>query len=136
MIISQYPEFGEALETANENYKREVFDRISGSGPLTDFIKSISPNSKVIKVGIRPGEKIHEEMISINDSPNTIELKDKFLICNEMFKEKIIKHYSKQTKVRKVHANFCYSSDDNNFLTSKELKKIHNQAISDKKRFL
>ena len=103
---------------------------------LTDFIKSISPNSKVIKVGIRPGEKIHEEMISINDSPNTIELKDKFLICNEMFKEKIIKHYSKQTKVRKVHANFCYSSDDNNFLTSKELKKIHNQAISDKKRFL
>jgi len=51
MILEQYPEFGQALEAANENYKREVFDRVSGSGPLTDFIKSKDRTTNVGETG-------------------------------------------------------------------------------------
>ena len=51
MIREQYPEFGEALDKANENYKREVFDRVSGAGPLSDFIKSKDRTTNVGESG-------------------------------------------------------------------------------------
>jgi len=38
---------------------------------ILDLAKIISPNSKITEIGIRPGEKIHEEMISIEDGPRT-----------------------------------------------------------------
>ena len=50
MVKEQYPEFGEALDIANENYKREVFDRVSGAGPLTDFLSSKQRTTEVGKV--------------------------------------------------------------------------------------
>lgn len=90
---------------------------------LVDFVKAFAPNSKIKITGVRPGEKIHEEMISINDSLNTLDLGDKYLICAENFKEEILKHFSKKINVKTVKNNFSYSSDKNNFLSIKELKK-------------
>ena len=95
---------------------------------LVDFIKAISPKSKILKLGIRPGEKIHEEMISVHENRNTLELKDKYLICNEFFKKKISSHFSKKKmKVKKTDKNFFYSSEKNKFLTIKQLKDTHNK---------
>ena len=94
---------------------------------LEEFIRTITPKSKIIKTGLRPGEKIHEEMISIHDSHNTLELKDKYLICNEMYRDQIFKFYKKKTKVKKVNLNFSYSSEKNIFLSKEDLKKIHNR---------
>jgi len=39
---------------------------------LTDLAKAVAPNSKIIEIGIRPGEKMHEEMISADDSRRAI----------------------------------------------------------------
>ncbi len=47
---------------------------------ITDFIEAIAPGSKTHEIGIRPGEKLHEEMISEDDSRRTIEQSDRFVI--------------------------------------------------------
>jgi len=47
---------------------------------ITDLIEAIAPGSKVHEIGIRPGEKLHEEMISEDDSRRTVEQSDRFVI--------------------------------------------------------
>ena len=42
---------------------------------LIDLARAINSNAKIVFTGIRPGEKIHEEMISITDALNTSEFK-------------------------------------------------------------
>ena len=54
---------------------------------VVDLIKSFNPNLKLKTIGIRPGEKIHEEMITESDSLNTIELKKYFIILPNTFSE-------------------------------------------------
>ena len=73
-------------------------------------------------IGIRPGEKLHEEMITINDSYNTLESKDYFIILPP---DKI-KNYMKINKnYRLVKENFSYNSFDNNhYLKIDDMEKI------------
>ncbi|MDA7936216.1 UDP-N-acetylglucosamine 4,6-dehydratase (inverting), partial [bacterium] len=51
----------------------EIFVPKIPSYRITDVATAIAPSAKQEIVGIRPGEKIHEEMITASDSPNTIE---------------------------------------------------------------
>ncbi len=47
---------------------------------IIDLVKIISPNSKIVEIGIRPGEKLHEEMISAEDCRRTIVDKNRFTV--------------------------------------------------------
>ena len=47
---------------------------------LTDLAKAVAPNSKIIEIGMRPGEKLHEEMISADDSRRTILVGDRYVV--------------------------------------------------------
>jgi UDP-N-acetylglucosamine 4,6-dehydratase len=47
---------------------------------IVDLAEAIAPNSKKIEIGIRPGEKLHEEMISVDDSRRTISLGSRFVV--------------------------------------------------------
>jgi UDP-N-acetylglucosamine 4,6-dehydratase len=47
---------------------------------IIDLANAISPENKIIESEIRPGEKLHEEMISSDDSRRTIHLKDRFIV--------------------------------------------------------
>ena len=47
---------------------------------LVDLVEAVAPQSETVSVGIRPGEKLHEEMISIEDSRRTIELSDRYVV--------------------------------------------------------
>ena len=92
---------------------------------IMDLAKAISSKCKTPIIGIRPGEKIHEEMISSSDSQNTIELKNFFIILPSL-SEKIFKVYKKKLRAKKVKKGFVYNSNSNNkFLTIKEI----NQSI-------
>jgi UDP-N-acetylglucosamine 4,6-dehydratase/5-epimerase len=51
----------------------EIFVPKIPSYRITDVAKAISPHAKLEVVGIRPGEKLHEEMITSSDSPNTLD---------------------------------------------------------------
>lgn len=47
---------------------------------ITDLAKAVAPNSTLKEVGMRPGEKLHEEMISADDSRRTIIVGDRFVV--------------------------------------------------------
>lgn len=47
---------------------------------IVDLAKAVSPNSELIEIGMRPGEKLHEEMISSDDSRRTIVLENRFVV--------------------------------------------------------
>ena len=90
---------------------------------IMDLAKSINNTSSKIKykiIGIRQGEKIHEELISKGDSYNSLEAKDHYLICSN------IKKFKKYQKIyKKVPLSFSYSSENNkSFLSVNQLKQL------------
>lgn len=50
---------------------------------VTDLARAIAPDARLEVVGIRPGEKLHEEMISIDDARRTIDIGDRYVIQPE-----------------------------------------------------
>jgi UDP-N-acetylglucosamine 4,6-dehydratase (inverting) len=93
---------------------------------ILDLAKAISKDSKIIFTGIRPGEKLHEEMITSSDSFNTYEIEKYYIILPSIHDEEL-KAYKKRFKVKKVPENFVYSSGGNKvFLTINELKELIN----------
>jgi UDP-N-acetylglucosamine 4,6-dehydratase len=47
---------------------------------ITDLAKAVAPNAELIEIGMRPGEKLHEEMISADDSRRTILMENRFVV--------------------------------------------------------
>jgi UDP-N-acetylglucosamine 4,6-dehydratase len=47
---------------------------------ITDLAKAVAPNASLIEIGMRPGEKLHEEMISADDCRRTVVLQDRFVV--------------------------------------------------------
>ena len=64
-------------------------------------------------VGIRPGEKIHEVMCPVENSNQTFEYKDKFIIFPDFEKK-----FRLKSKGKKVKSDFEYSSNNKNFVMS------------------
>ena len=90
---------------------------------LKDLAKAISEKSKIKIIGIRQGEKIHEEMITIMDSHNTYSFKNYFVILEASNKKSLI-FYKKKYKAKKVKPGFSYNSLENKvYLTIENIKK-------------
>ena len=107
----------------------EIFVPKIPSYKILDVAKAISPNAKLKFIGIRPGEKLHEEMITLSDSPNTVGFNSYYVILpDHKFLEWNINKFLKKNK--KDIGKFCnygfnYSSENNrNFLTVEKLKKL------------
>ena len=91
---------------------------------ILDLARAINPKCKIKIAGIRPGEKIHEEMISTSDSQNTLELKKFYIILPKLNKE-IFTKYKNKYGAKKVKKGFTYSSNINSkFLSIIELRKL------------
>lgn len=80
---------------------------------ITDVATAIAPNLKQIEVGIRPGEKLHEEMITPTDSLNTIDLGHYYAILPSVSFNNRTEDYLKHHKAHFVEQGFHYSSDKN-----------------------
>ena len=100
----------------------EIFVPKIPSYRITDVAKAIAPKAKQKIIGIRPGEKIHEQMITSHDSINTFEFNNYFAITtnSEYFTQKQWKNYFKKKKLKPAKLckeGFSYSSEKNkNFL--------------------
>jgi UDP-N-acetylglucosamine 4,6-dehydratase/5-epimerase len=79
---------------------------------ITDIANAIGPNCELKVVGIRPGEKIHEEMITPSDSFNTYDLGKYFVIIPSKPIWEIDK-FIKENNAKLVPAGFSYNSGEN-----------------------
>ena len=92
---------------------------------LVDVAKSINPRCKLKYVGLRKGEKIHEEMITTSDSFTTYDIDKFYLILKDNEKKTLTLYKKKFKNIKKVKEGFSYSSDSNKFfLDIKQLKKM------------
>ena len=100
----------------------ELFVPKSPSIKIVDLVKALDKNIKYHIVGIRPGEKLHEVMITQDDARNTVELDDRYMILPSF------KFWDQNTLSPKnskpVGEDFVYSSDSNTeWLTADALLK-------------
>jgi UDP-N-acetylglucosamine 4,6-dehydratase/5-epimerase len=89
----------------------EIYIKKIPSMKITDIARAISETAKQKTIGIRPGEKIHEQMIGIEDAPHTYEYPDHYKILPAIY------NWSSDPQRNKggikVNDNFIYSSDNN-----------------------
>jgi UDP-N-acetylglucosamine 4,6-dehydratase len=91
---------------------------------ITDVAEAIGPNCEKPITGIRPGEKIHEEMITASDSFTTIDLGEYYAILPS--DGKLLKRYqSEDCRISAVEPGFAYNSGSNpEFLSVEQLRKL------------
>src|SRR6478609_293487 len=110
-----------ALETA---WGGELFVPKIPSYKITDVAEAIGPNCQHEVVGIRPGEKIHEEMITNSDSFSTYDLGKYYAILPQMHNwnlEDFVNHFN----AKKVPQGFNYNSGENNeWLSVDEIRDL------------
>ena len=98
----------------------EIFVPKIPSYRIIDLAKVIAPRSKIKIIGPRPGEKIHEEMISEGEQGKILEFKDLYIIQTRPNENKL---KYKNLKNGKIIKSFKYSSDLNkNFLSQKQIR--------------
>lgn len=102
----------------------EIFVPKIPSYRITDLAKAIGPSCRQKVIGVRPGEKVHEEMITTSDSLNTVDLGDYYAIINTGSGHTVAE-YLKKKKGQKVKNGFCYNSGQNKqFLKVPEIQKL------------
>tara|TARA_X000000950_G_C13917572_1_gene661776 strand:- start:3757 stop:4737 length:981 start_codon:yes stop_codon:yes gene_type:complete len=110
-----------ALENA---WGGELFVPKIPSYNIMDLAKAVDPKCKTKFIGIRPGEKVHEEMISNSDSYNTYDIGKYYVILPTIVKWKL-GDFVEKFNAKKVPVGFNYNSkENNNFLTIKELRAL------------
>jgi len=101
----------------------EIYVKKIPSMKIIDIAKMISPKAKHKIIGIRPGEKLHEQMIGSDDSYFTYEFKDYYKILPHINHN----HWTDNSTVKtgkKVPLGFVYSSDNNKeWMTKSQLQK-------------
>ncbi|MCC6278776.1 MAG: UDP-N-acetylglucosamine 4,6-dehydratase (inverting) [Oligoflexia bacterium] len=100
------------IRALNDMEGGEIFVPKIPSMKITDVAKAVAPNAKTRVIGIRPGEKLHETLISVDDARNTVEKEHYYVILPQ----KANQMKSSSEKVgdgRRVAEGFQYSSHTN-----------------------
>ena len=128
ITLNQAVEF--VLKSFDRMQGGEIFVPKIPSIKVIDLAKAMAQKLNHKIIGIRPGEKLHEKMCSINESYLTLDFKDHYVI------EPSIQFYDKSTDFSKnvlnevckpVPKDFEYRSDNNvHFLTVQEIIKLNN----------
>lgn len=105
----------------------EIFVPKIPSYKIETVAKAIAPNSKMEYVGIRPGEKIHEEMITSSDSYYTIDIGKYYAILSAgVNKQKYMDYY----KGKEVPLGFKYNSGENDqWVDIEEMRKLIKEYV-------
>ena len=102
----------------------EIFVPKIPSYRIIDLVNAICPNCDIEYIGIRPGEKLHEEMITKSDGVSTIDL-GKYYAILPIDGYLLEKYDSKKINYKKVAEGFSYNSGENkNFLSVENLQKL------------
>lgn len=100
----------------------EIYVKKIPSMRLTDIAKAISPKAEQKIIGIRPGEKLHEQMIGSEDAFYTYEYEEHFKILPSIHSWSA--DVARINGGKKVNGDFTYSSDNNpDWMTVEELRE-------------
>jgi UDP-N-acetylglucosamine 4,6-dehydratase len=87
---------------------------------VVDLAEAIAPGSETVEVGIRPGEKLHEEMISTEDSRRTLRRDDRYVVLPTLADWGF-----SQPSGEPVEEGFSYTSDNNDlWLDASQLRDL------------
>jgi UDP-N-acetylglucosamine 4,6-dehydratase/5-epimerase len=87
---------------------------------VVDLARAISPDAELVPVGIRPGEKLHEEMISVEDSRRTLRRSDRYVVLPTL-----AEWGWHQPAGEQVEDGFSYTSDSNDrWLTIEDIRRM------------
>ncbi|EAQ29446.1 capsular polysaccharide biosynthesis protein [Erythrobacter sp. NAP1] len=107
----------------------EIFVPKIPSYRITDVAEAIGPECEIKIVGIRPGEKIHEEMITTSDSLNTVDLGPYYAILPSTGDE-YVEDYMKKRGGKPVEPGFAYNSGTNpDFLNVEQIRALIRQHV-------
>ena len=112
------------LDSLNKMSGGELFVPKIPSMKIIDLANTIAPKAKIEIIGIRPGEKLHEVMISSDDAINTLEFESYYVIqpAHPWWDNVKYREINGGTKVK---SNFTYSSNNNTqWLSIGDLEKI------------
>lgn len=108
----------------------EIYVRKIPSMKVENIARCVAPNSTTKIIGIRPGEKLHEQMIGIEDALSTFEFNDFYKIIPTI--TNLAKDQFNLGGARSVDPEFTYTSDSNShWMSEEELKKWLEQFESE-----
>ena len=112
------------LWTIENGVGGEIFVPKIPSYRITDVAKAIAPNCEHRIVGIRPGEKVHEEMITSADSLTTVDL-GKYYAILPITNSYNVESYCDRMNATPVKPGFNYNSGENSqFMTVEEIREL------------
>lgn len=111
-----------ALFSLSNSIGGEIFVPKISSFKIVDLAKVIAPYRKLKFIGIRPGEKIYEELITTAESANVIESKNYYLILPSF--DKRFSYYLNNKEWKKVVTNFSYNSSNCLILSKTQIKSL------------
>tara|TARA_B100000424_G_C22939650_1_gene500024 strand:+ start:1979 stop:2998 length:1020 start_codon:yes stop_codon:yes gene_type:complete len=125
------------LFALNKSVGGEIFVPKIPSYKITTLAKAVAENSKTVITGIRPGEKIHEELISKSEALHTLDIGKYYVVLSPSLDKSnnplsmiLYKKYLKQKKAKKVPKNFEYNSEKNiKFLNVNGIKRLLKKLI-------
>ena len=95
---------------------------------IIDVAEAIGPECEKPVIGVRPGEKVHEEMITTSDSFNTVDIGDYYAILPDDFDKT---EYLKAMGGQEVERGFRYDSGSNpHFLTVEQLRGLIDRHVT------
>ena len=120
-----------ALENAQGG---EIFVPKIPSYRITDVARAIGPDCEHVVTGIRPGEKIHEQMITASDSLNTVDLGSYFAILPSAGAHSV-ESYCAAHGGKPMPPGYAYQSGSNtDFLTVEQLRRLIAEHVTDPAR--
>jgi UDP-N-acetylglucosamine 4,6-dehydratase/5-epimerase len=116
------------LQCLGRMWGGELFVPKIPSCRITDLARAVDPGARIEIVGIRPGEKLHEEMITPTDGIGSVEFSDYYVILPAAAPRWDIEKFIRESSGRagkRVAEGFSYNSGTNeHFLSVEELRRL------------
>ena len=120
ITLKQAVEF--VISRAPQAIGGEIFIPKSPSVKIVDLAKAFAPNASQEICGIRPGEKVHELLLSQDDARQSFDTKDAYVVT-PLIPSKAYQHYANQSSCKRLPEDFVLASDTNPLFCS-SIEKI------------
>ncbi|MCW3077116.1 MAG: capsular polysaccharide biosynthesis protein [Bacteroidetes bacterium] len=117
------------LHALEQAWGGEIFVPKIPSYKITEVAKAVAPECKIEIIGIRPGEKVHEEMITESDAFSTYDLGKYYAILPQVTNWNL-NEYIEHFKAKKVKEGFKFNSGENpDWVNAEDLRKLIKEHV-------